>query len=108
MTFGFPMQCHQCNARYHLSVFEKPLTRHEKSFYGFLGDLLALLLTLPFLLFVFWLVDKTSWLAALLSGLLLFMLFGLITPHRINPNDPVNKLVLRIQKKKANHSAQHD
>ncbi len=108
MSFGFSMQCDQCHARYHLSVFKKPLTRHEKSFYDFLGHLIVLLLTLPFLLFLFWLVDKTSFLVALLSVLLLLMLFGLMMPHRINPNDPVNKVVLRIQKKQTDHSENRD
>ena len=100
MSLSFPMKCKVCDARYHLRLFDPPLTERESTFYQLLGELFLPALLIPLAILFFWLKSFFIWPVVLLTLLTLFMVLRLLLPHRINPKDPVNAIVQRIQDKK--------
>ncbi len=89
MAFSFPLKCQTCNARYRLNLF-----------FSVFGQLAFALFLIPIGISNYWLLDYFSWQWVLFFDLICWLLAVFIIPIQLNPRDPVNRIVQRIQEKK--------
>ncbi len=89
MAFSFPLKCQVCDTRYRLNVFSNVI-----------GQLMIGLLYIPVILANIWLYNYISWQWIVVLDLIIWVASTLIIPVEINPRDPVNAVIQRIQDKK--------